>query len=175
MLDAALEAGFGSYPQFHRVFKRVIGCSPAKHHTRRQADLRRDLFPELINLAAQNFCVLPTVREASKARSRLSTGPSSGQMKISRPESRLPSSQHLSTASAKGSQSLNFPRQIPLPVRDRHLRVMAIERAKMKLLRALNQIGPHKHPLDKIVRAQMFTTAKWEKSHEIGSSSPVAF
>lgn len=28
MLDAALEAGFGSYPQFHRVFKRVIGSSP---------------------------------------------------------------------------------------------------------------------------------------------------
>ena len=25
MLDAALEAGFGSYPQFHRVFKRVHG------------------------------------------------------------------------------------------------------------------------------------------------------
>ena len=31
MLDAALEAGFGSYPQFHRVFKRVIGCSPGKY------------------------------------------------------------------------------------------------------------------------------------------------
>jgi AraC-like DNA-binding protein len=29
MLDAALEAGFGSYPQFHRVFKHVMGCSPA--------------------------------------------------------------------------------------------------------------------------------------------------
>jgi AraC-like DNA-binding protein len=28
MLDAALEAGFGSYPQFHRVFKRVMGRSP---------------------------------------------------------------------------------------------------------------------------------------------------
>ena len=28
MLDTALEAGFGSYPQFHRVFKRVFGCSP---------------------------------------------------------------------------------------------------------------------------------------------------
>ena len=28
MLDAALEAGFGSYPQFHRVFKRVTGRSP---------------------------------------------------------------------------------------------------------------------------------------------------
>ena len=31
MLDAALEAGFGSYAQFHRVFKRVRGCSPVEH------------------------------------------------------------------------------------------------------------------------------------------------
>jgi len=31
MLDAAFEAGFGSYPQFHRVFKDVLGCSPAKY------------------------------------------------------------------------------------------------------------------------------------------------
>jgi AraC-like DNA-binding protein len=31
LLDAALEAGFGSYPQFHRVFKRVIGCSPGRY------------------------------------------------------------------------------------------------------------------------------------------------
>jgi AraC-like DNA-binding protein len=31
MLDAALEAGFGSYPQFHRVFKSVLGCSPARY------------------------------------------------------------------------------------------------------------------------------------------------
>jgi len=28
MLEAALEAGFGSYPQFHRIFKRELGCSP---------------------------------------------------------------------------------------------------------------------------------------------------
>ncbi len=28
MLDAALEAGFGSYAQFHRIFKRLRGCSP---------------------------------------------------------------------------------------------------------------------------------------------------
>jgi len=34
MLDAALEAGFGSYPQFHRVFKRVLGCSPGKYGRR---------------------------------------------------------------------------------------------------------------------------------------------
>jgi AraC-like DNA-binding protein len=31
MLDAALEAGFGSYPQFHRVFKRVLNCSPGEY------------------------------------------------------------------------------------------------------------------------------------------------
>ncbi len=31
MLDAALEAGFGSYAQFHRVFKRARGCSPVEH------------------------------------------------------------------------------------------------------------------------------------------------
>jgi AraC-like DNA-binding protein len=35
MLEAALEAGFGSYPQFHRVFKRVIGCSPGRYRTKR--------------------------------------------------------------------------------------------------------------------------------------------
>jgi AraC-like DNA-binding protein len=28
MLDAALAAGFGSYPQFHRVFKTEMGCTP---------------------------------------------------------------------------------------------------------------------------------------------------
>ena len=31
MLDAALEAGFGSYAQFHRVFRRVTGRTPATH------------------------------------------------------------------------------------------------------------------------------------------------
>lgn len=31
MLDAALEAGFGSYAQFHRIFKRTTGGSPASH------------------------------------------------------------------------------------------------------------------------------------------------
>jgi len=34
MLDAALKAGFGSYPQFHRVFKKEMGCSPASFSTR---------------------------------------------------------------------------------------------------------------------------------------------
>lgn len=37
MLEAALEAGFGSYPQFHRVFKRALGCSPGEY----RADKRR--------------------------------------------------------------------------------------------------------------------------------------
>jgi AraC-like DNA-binding protein len=36
MLDAALEAGFGSYPQFHRVFKRVLGCSPGSYRKRQE-------------------------------------------------------------------------------------------------------------------------------------------
>jgi AraC-like DNA-binding protein len=34
MLAAALEAGFGSYPQFHRIFKRVLGCSPGAYRRR---------------------------------------------------------------------------------------------------------------------------------------------
>jgi AraC-like DNA-binding protein len=34
LLDAALEAGFGSYPQFHRVFRQIAGCSP-KDYVRR--------------------------------------------------------------------------------------------------------------------------------------------
>jgi AraC-like DNA-binding protein len=37
MLDAALEAGFGSYPQFHRVFKRVTGRSPGSYRAERLA------------------------------------------------------------------------------------------------------------------------------------------
>lgn len=34
MLDAALSAGFGSYPQFHRVFCQIMGVSPAEHRRR---------------------------------------------------------------------------------------------------------------------------------------------
>jgi AraC-like DNA-binding protein len=34
LLDAALDAGFGSYPQFHRVFRQVTGCSPAEYQRR---------------------------------------------------------------------------------------------------------------------------------------------
>jgi len=36
MMDAALSAGFGSYPQFHRVFKRLMGCGPAEYRRRVQ-------------------------------------------------------------------------------------------------------------------------------------------
>ena len=35
MLSAALDAGFGSYAQFHRVFRRIAGESPGeyrRHH-----------------------------------------------------------------------------------------------------------------------------------------------
>jgi AraC-like DNA-binding protein len=35
MSDAALDAGFGSYPQFHRIFKRVIGCSPGHYRNQK--------------------------------------------------------------------------------------------------------------------------------------------
>lgn len=35
LLNAALDAGFGSYPQFHRVFRQVAGCSPAEYQRRR--------------------------------------------------------------------------------------------------------------------------------------------
>jgi methylphosphotriester-DNA--protein-cysteine methyltransferase len=34
MLDAALKAGFGSYPQFHRIFKEQMGYGPAEHRKR---------------------------------------------------------------------------------------------------------------------------------------------
>lgn len=34
MSTAALDAGFGSYPQFHRVFRARMGRSPAEHRTR---------------------------------------------------------------------------------------------------------------------------------------------
>jgi AraC-like DNA-binding protein len=40
MLEAALAAGFGSYPQFHRVFKRVTGRSPGSHRQRTNIRLK---------------------------------------------------------------------------------------------------------------------------------------
>lgn len=44
MLDAALEAGFGSYPQFHRVFKRIMGYSPMQY--RQQGETSAPLRPK---------------------------------------------------------------------------------------------------------------------------------
>ncbi len=38
VLNAALDAGFGSYPQFHRVFKQQMGCSPAEYRRRMQGE-----------------------------------------------------------------------------------------------------------------------------------------
>jgi AraC-like DNA-binding protein len=35
MLAAALQAGFGSYAQFHRVFRQLMGISPAQYRARR--------------------------------------------------------------------------------------------------------------------------------------------
>lgn len=34
LLQAALDAGFGSYAQFHRIFRRRFGCSPIEHARR---------------------------------------------------------------------------------------------------------------------------------------------
>ena len=32
LIEAALEAGFGSYGQFHRVYKRIFGTCPGERH-----------------------------------------------------------------------------------------------------------------------------------------------
>jgi AraC-like DNA-binding protein len=34
LLEAALDAGFGSYAQFHRVFRQQIGCTPKEYLSR---------------------------------------------------------------------------------------------------------------------------------------------
>jgi AraC-like DNA-binding protein len=36
MMDAALDAGFGSYAQFYRVFVGLMGCTPAEYRRRRR-------------------------------------------------------------------------------------------------------------------------------------------
>ena len=36
--EAALNAGFGSYPQFYRVFQQQMGCSPAEYRRRVQGE-----------------------------------------------------------------------------------------------------------------------------------------
>lgn len=38
LTEAALEAGFGSYPQFHRIFKQRLGYGPAEHRRQYQQD-----------------------------------------------------------------------------------------------------------------------------------------
>jgi AraC-like DNA-binding protein len=38
IMDTALDAGFGSYPQFHREFTRIMGCSPAKFRRKHTTD-----------------------------------------------------------------------------------------------------------------------------------------
>jgi AraC-like DNA-binding protein len=40
LLGLALEVGFGSYTQFHRTFKRLIGCTPAEYQKRRKLQPR---------------------------------------------------------------------------------------------------------------------------------------
>ncbi len=35
--QAALQAGFGSYPQFHRVFHQIMGCGPADYRRRQSS------------------------------------------------------------------------------------------------------------------------------------------
>jgi len=42
LLGLALEVGFGSYTQFNRVFKRVMGCSPAQYQRQKIAHITRD-------------------------------------------------------------------------------------------------------------------------------------
>jgi transcriptional regulator GlxA family with amidase domain len=37
MLEAATHAGFGSYAQFHRVFKRLMGYAPAEYRRNQHA------------------------------------------------------------------------------------------------------------------------------------------
>jgi AraC-like DNA-binding protein len=41
LTQAAIDAGFGSYPQFHRVFRAQLGCSPAAHAKSKQVSAPR--------------------------------------------------------------------------------------------------------------------------------------
>lgn len=58
MLEAALEAGFGSYPQFYRVFKQSMGHGPATY--------RKKLLEEGVNIHGEG----DARDRSSKARSR---------------------------------------------------------------------------------------------------------
>ncbi|BDI32050.1 AraC family transcriptional regulator [Capsulimonas corticalis] len=46
MLDAALEAGFGSYLQFYRVFQKEMGCAPSEHRRRRECPSKKSMRTE---------------------------------------------------------------------------------------------------------------------------------
>ena len=63
LLEAALDAGFGSYPQFHRVFREVTGCSPAEYQRRHGNLIRKTSLPQPLDLHPQNLRILPAVRE----------------------------------------------------------------------------------------------------------------
>lgn len=39
LIDAAHRAGFGSYPQFHRVFRWVMGCTPGTYRKHQRASM----------------------------------------------------------------------------------------------------------------------------------------
>ncbi len=54
--QAALDAGFGSYPQFYRVFRKHVGCGPAEYR-RAGADLNR-IAEEIAESKASNTGVL---------------------------------------------------------------------------------------------------------------------
>lgn len=51
LLDAALEAGFGSYAQFHRVYRKFIGATPRNMHSTDGTDVTamrgRNVVPQL--------------------------------------------------------------------------------------------------------------------------------
>jgi AraC-like DNA-binding protein len=38
LLEAALDAGFGSYAQFHRVFRHLLGVTPKEYLTGRERE-----------------------------------------------------------------------------------------------------------------------------------------
>jgi AraC-like DNA-binding protein len=55
LLDAALEAGFGSYAQFHRVYRKLVGTAPRDYLTTR----RGGVVPEEQALFSAGFAAAP--------------------------------------------------------------------------------------------------------------------
>ena len=82
MLDAALEAGFGSYPQFHRVFKRMTGHSPRSHQRQVKSQRMTAFKPSSSATACQfhhaTLSPPPNYSEMSRARNRLPRVPVQG-------------------------------------------------------------------------------------------------